>query len=76
MTPRALSSFQAHLAEEVALAAAEQELMEQFAFERVSAGESTVGLFPLADERRAEYEAWRESRRTGVDAVLERAESE
>ena len=34
--------------------------IEQFAFERVNAGESTSRLFPLADERRAEYEAWRE----------------
>ena len=26
----------------------------------MNAGESTRGLFPLAEERRAEYEAWRE----------------
>lgn len=66
----------AQMAEEVARDAAEQELREQFAFERVDAGESTVGLFPLADERRAEYEAWKDARRTGVDPVLERAETE
>ena len=66
----------AQLADEVARDAAEQELQEQFAFERVDAGESTVGLFPLSDERRPEYEAWKRARRTGVDAVLERAESE
>ncbi len=53
----------AQLAEEIAEAAAEQERREQFAYERVDAGESTVGVFPLADERRAEYEAWLEERK-------------
>jgi 2-keto-4-pentenoate hydratase/2-oxohepta-3-ene-1,7-dioic acid hydratase in catechol pathway/regulator of RNase E activity RraA len=52
----------ARLAEEVAAAAVEQELREEFALERVDAGESTRGVFPLADERRAEFEAWREGR--------------
>jgi 2-keto-4-pentenoate hydratase/2-oxohepta-3-ene-1,7-dioic acid hydratase in catechol pathway/regulator of RNase E activity RraA len=52
----------AQLADEVAAAAVEQESREQFAFERVDAGESTRGLFPLAEERLAEYEAWREAR--------------
>jgi 2-keto-4-pentenoate hydratase/2-oxohepta-3-ene-1,7-dioic acid hydratase in catechol pathway/regulator of RNase E activity RraA len=52
----------AQLAEEIADAAVEQELREQFAFERVDAGESVQGIFPLAEERRAEYEAWREAR--------------
>ena len=66
----------AQLAEEVALDAVEQELVEQFAYERVNAGESTRGLFPLAEERRAEYEAWREARRARADAVLESAERE
>jgi 2-keto-4-pentenoate hydratase/2-oxohepta-3-ene-1,7-dioic acid hydratase in catechol pathway/regulator of RNase E activity RraA len=51
----------AALAEEVARDALEQELEEAFAFERVQAGESTVGLFPLSDERRPEYEAWRQA---------------
>jgi regulator of RNase E activity RraA len=50
----------AQLAAEVAEAALEQERREQFAYERVDAGESTRGVFPLADERRAEYEAWLE----------------
>jgi len=26
--------------------------------ERVDAGESTVGVFPVSKERRAEFEAW------------------
>jgi regulator of RNase E activity RraA len=51
----------AALAEDVAAAAVEQELREQFAFERVDAGESTRGLFPLSEERLPEFEAWRAS---------------
>jgi len=52
----------AQLAEEVARDAAEQELAEQFAYERVGEGESIRGLFPLGDERRAEFEAWKKGR--------------
>jgi 5-oxopent-3-ene-1,2,5-tricarboxylate decarboxylase / 2-hydroxyhepta-2,4-diene-1,7-dioate isomerase len=48
----------AHLAEEVALDALEQERREQWALERVQAGESVRGVYPLSDVRRAEYEAW------------------
>lgn len=46
------------LAEEVANDAVAQEHRESFAIERVKAGESVVGLFPLTDDRRADYEAW------------------
>lgn len=35
-----------------------QEEKENFALERVAAGESTIGLFPLSKERRPEFEAW------------------
>jgi 5-oxopent-3-ene-1,2,5-tricarboxylate decarboxylase / 2-hydroxyhepta-2,4-diene-1,7-dioate isomerase len=66
----------AQLAEEVARDAAEQELAEQFAFERVKSGESIRGLFPLTDERRAEYEAWREARQADTGLVHETMESE
>jgi regulator of RNase E activity RraA len=52
----------AQLAEEVARDAAEQELAEEFAYERVGDGESVRGLFPLGDARRAEFEAWRKER--------------
>jgi 2-keto-4-pentenoate hydratase/2-oxohepta-3-ene-1,7-dioic acid hydratase in catechol pathway/regulator of RNase E activity RraA len=52
----------AQLAEEVAADAVEQELREEFAFERVDAGESTRGVFPLSPERKAEFEAWRAER--------------
>jgi regulator of RNase E activity RraA len=58
----------AALAEEVAHGAAEQEEREEWALERVLAGESTVGVFPLADERRADYEAWRATRRARRDS--------
>jgi regulator of RNase E activity RraA len=53
----------AALVEEVARDSARQEDREAFALERVAAGESTVGLFPLSDERRADYDAWRAARR-------------
>ncbi len=48
----------AALVEEVARDAADQEHREDFALERVAAGESVVGVFPLTDDRRAEFEAW------------------
>jgi 5-oxopent-3-ene-1,2,5-tricarboxylate decarboxylase/2-hydroxyhepta-2,4-diene-1,7-dioate isomerase len=62
----------AQLAEEVAADSVEQELREEFAFERVDAGESFRGIFPLGPERTAEYEAWREARlarKTDADEV-------
>jgi len=46
------------LAEEVARDCVKQELVESFAIEKVRAGESSIGLFPLSDERRPEFEAW------------------
>lgn len=52
----------AALVEEVTAAALAQEDVERFAIERVAAGESTKGLFPLAESRRAEYDAWRAAR--------------
>jgi 2-keto-4-pentenoate hydratase/2-oxohepta-3-ene-1,7-dioic acid hydratase in catechol pathway/regulator of RNase E activity RraA len=48
----------AAMAEEVAADALAQESREAWALERVKAGESVRGVYPLADERRAEYEAW------------------
>jgi regulator of RNase E activity RraA len=62
----------AALADEVARDALEQEAREEWALERVLAGEPTTGVFPLSDARRAEYEAWRAARRpdaTGPAAV-------
>lgn len=50
----------AALAEEVAHDAYEQELREAWALERVQAGESIRGIYPLSDARREEYAAWRQ----------------
>ena len=54
----------ATLAEEVAAAALEMEEREAWAPERVDAGESIRGVYPLSEERRAEFERWREERRS------------
>lgn len=47
------------LVEEVVRDALVQEEKENFALERVAAGESTIGLFPLSKERTADFEAWK-----------------
>ena len=52
----------AALAEEIAHDALEQEDREAWALERVQAGESIRGVYPIADERRAEYERWHATR--------------
>ena len=48
----------AALAEQVAFDALEQEQREAWALERVRAGESIRGVYPLSEARRADYEAW------------------
>lgn len=53
------------LVAEVARDAVAQEEVEAFAIERITAGESTDDLFPLADSRRREYESWRAERGDG-----------
>ena len=50
----------AALAKEVARDALEQEHREAWALERVKAGESIRGIYPLSDARRPDYEHWRE----------------
>jgi 5-oxopent-3-ene-1,2,5-tricarboxylate decarboxylase/2-hydroxyhepta-2,4-diene-1,7-dioate isomerase len=52
----------AGLAEEIAHDAIEQELREEWALERVAEGESIRGVYPMSDERRPDYERWREKR--------------
>ncbi len=52
----------AALVDEVARDADVQEDEEAFAIERVAAGESSIGVFPLSAARRPEYEAWRAAR--------------
>jgi 2-keto-4-pentenoate hydratase/2-oxohepta-3-ene-1,7-dioic acid hydratase in catechol pathway/regulator of RNase E activity RraA len=56
----------AAMAEEVAHDALEQEEREAWALERVQAGESVRGIYPLGEERREDYERWR-ARRRGED---------
>jgi regulator of RNase E activity RraA len=55
----------AALVEEVAGAAYQQELEEEWALGRVAAGESTVDVFPIASERRSEFESWLAGREEG-----------
>ena len=52
----------AHLAAEVAEAAAEMELKEAFLLEKISAGASIVGTYPPDEATLAEYEAWKSHR--------------
>jgi 5-oxopent-3-ene-1,2,5-tricarboxylate decarboxylase/2-hydroxyhepta-2,4-diene-1,7-dioate isomerase len=52
----------ASLAEEIAHDALAQEEREAWALERVKAGESIRGVYPIAEERRADYERWRATR--------------
>jgi 5-oxopent-3-ene-1,2,5-tricarboxylate decarboxylase / 2-hydroxyhepta-2,4-diene-1,7-dioate isomerase len=51
------------LLEEVVRDASIQEERERFALERVAAGESTVGLFPLSKERMPEFDKWSAARK-------------
>lgn len=48
----------AALVDEVAAEAAQQELEETWAMERVAAGDGTDGAFPITPARRPEFEAW------------------
>lgn len=59
----------AAMAEDVAWAALAQEEREAWALERVQAGESIRGVYPLAREREAEFEAWRAARPDNVGKV-------
>jgi 5-oxopent-3-ene-1,2,5-tricarboxylate decarboxylase/2-hydroxyhepta-2,4-diene-1,7-dioate isomerase len=52
----------AAMAEDVARDALEQEEREVWALERVQAGDSVRGVYPLGKEREAEFEAWRAAR--------------
>ena len=54
----------AALAAEVAADALQQELEEEWAAERVDAGESTDGVFPIAKARRDEFDAWLAARKS------------
>jgi 5-oxopent-3-ene-1,2,5-tricarboxylate decarboxylase / 2-hydroxyhepta-2,4-diene-1,7-dioate isomerase len=58
----------AALVEEVAADAYQQELEEEWAFEVVAGGDSTIGAFPVSDKRRPEFDAWRASREQKEEA--------
>jgi 2-keto-4-pentenoate hydratase/2-oxohepta-3-ene-1,7-dioic acid hydratase in catechol pathway/regulator of RNase E activity RraA len=60
--PEGVVVLPAALAEEIARDAVAVEEREAFALERVRAGESFRGLYPLSDERRDEFERWRAAR--------------
>jgi regulator of RNase E activity RraA len=51
----------AHLAEEVARDAAEQEALEAFVLQRIADGAALPGTYPPDAKTRAAYEAWRKS---------------
>jgi 5-oxopent-3-ene-1,2,5-tricarboxylate decarboxylase / 2-hydroxyhepta-2,4-diene-1,7-dioate isomerase len=53
----------AALVDDVAADAEQQELEEQWGMERVAAGESTDGAFPITPARRPEFEAWAAERK-------------
>ena len=48
-----------HLVEEVARDAREQEIREEFIAERVRSGSPLAGTYPMGDDARAAYDAWR-----------------
>ena len=50
---------------EIAAASVQQEAEEAWALERVDAGDSTIGTFPISKERRPEFEAWLAARNAG-----------
>lgn len=64
----------AKMAEDVAIAALEQERREQWALERVQAGESVRGVYPLSDARIPDYDAWRNAKEVTDDELREESE--
>ncbi len=52
----------AALVEEVAHDSATMEVEEEWALERVAAGDSSVGTFPISKDRRPEFDAWLQAR--------------
>jgi 5-oxopent-3-ene-1,2,5-tricarboxylate decarboxylase / 2-hydroxyhepta-2,4-diene-1,7-dioate isomerase len=55
----------AALVDAIAAESAQQELEEEWGMERVAAGDSTDGAFPITAARRAEFEAWVAARTAG-----------
>ncbi|MBL8377433.1 MAG: ribonuclease activity regulator RraA [Burkholderiales bacterium] len=52
----------AHMADEVARDAAEQEVMELFLLERISGGATLPGTYPPSAETRAAFDVWRKQK--------------
>lgn len=52
----------AHLADEVARDAAEQEVMEQFLLEKIQGGASLPGTYPPSAQTKADFEVWRKQK--------------
>lgn len=54
----------AHLAEEIAVEAVEQDLFETFVTEKVQNGATILGLYPPDDAARQAFEAWKAKRKS------------
>ena len=54
--------FPAHLADEIAAQAVEQEKMEMFILERVQGGAKLAGTYPPNAETKAAFEVWRKEK--------------
>lgn len=52
----------AHLADEVARDAAEQEVMEQFLLEKIQGGATLPGTYPPSAQTRADFAVWRQKK--------------
>ena len=48
-----------HLAEEIALDSSEQERMEEWIMSEIKRGRPLPGLYPMNEETKARYEAWK-----------------
>jgi len=53
------------LAEEVAAAAAPMEEKERFIMEKIHAGASIIGMYPMDEKAEAEFDNWRGAASTG-----------
>jgi regulator of RNase E activity RraA len=59
-----------HLAEEIAVDAAEQESLEEFIFKRIEAGAALVGTYPPNDATKEAYVNWKRQNVSGNSTVV------
>ena len=59
-----------HLAEEIAVDAAEQESLEEFIFKRIEAGAPLVGTYPPNDATKEAYVKWKHQNVSGTSTVV------